>query len=110
MPASAATVPLSTLVTNRYAVSPKLVDVISHGPLMAPPAHVSTSWPVELSTRRQPAPMPCGVPALPGPFAGVGRLPTTTKPPGRTERAVVSPIPPGHGPVVDAWLIWANCV
>ena len=35
------------------------------------------------------------------PFA-VGRLPTTTQPPGSTVSAVVRPIPPGHGP--GRWL------
>src|SRR5271168_3860253 len=79
---------------------------MSHGPLIAPPAHVSTRLPDESRTRRQPAPMPCGVPTL----AVVGRLPTTTHPPGSTESAVVSPIPPGHGPAVEAWLICANWV
>ena len=54
--------------------------------------------------------MPCGVPSLSGPVAVVGRLPTTTQPPGRTDRAVVSPIPPGHGPAVEAWSIAANWV
>src|SRR5580700_5664271 len=83
---------------------------MSQGPLIAPPAHVSTSWPVEFSTRRQPAPMPWVVPAFPGPLAVVGRLPTTTHPPGRTDSAVVNPIPPGHGPVAEAWVIWANWV
>ncbi len=110
MPSSAATVPLSTLVTNKYAVLPMLVAVMSHGPLMAPPAQVSTSCPWSLSTSRQPGPMPCGVPASPGPLAVVGRLPTTTHPPGSTDSAVVRPIPPGHGPEVDAWVICANCV
>src|ERR1700722_9211819 len=54
--------------------------------------------------------MPWGVPSLSVPFAVVGRLPTTTQPPGSTDSAVVKPIPPGHGPDVDAWLIWANWV
>src|ERR1700681_1188083 len=108
IPASAATVPLRTLVTNKTASSPKLVDVMSHGPLIELSAHVSTSCPVELSTRRHPDPMPAGVPTLAGPDAVVGRLPTTTHPPGRMARAVVSPIPPGHGPDVDGWVIWAN--
>src|ERR1700685_871639 len=108
IPLSAATVPLSTLVTKRYAVFPKLVDVMSHGPLIAPPAHVSTSWPVESRTRRQPAPMPWGVPSLSVPFAVVGRLPTTTQPPGRIDSAVVKPIPPGHAPGSEADVMSAN--
>ena len=85
-----------------------VVEVMSQGPLMLPPAQVSTSCPIELSTRRHPAAAPCGVPASPGPLAVVGRLPTTTHPPGSTDSAVVSPIPPGQGPDVDAWLICAN--
>ena len=110
IPLSAATVPLSTLVTNRYAVLPIVVDVMSQGPLIAPPAHVSTSWPVEFSTRRQPAPMPCGVPrsrARSPWWAGFRRRPTLrggpTAPWSTRSR-------PGTVPVVEAWVIWANWV
>ena len=37
----ALTVPLSTLVTNRSAMLPKLAEVMSHGPLMPLPEMVS---------------------------------------------------------------------
>src|ERR1035441_2956554 len=97
----AATVPLRTLVKNNSVMGPALTEVMSHGPLMAPPEKVSTTCPELLSTRRQPAPVMM-LPSL------VGRLPTTTQPPGRTDRAVVSPTPPGQAP--GRWLgsIWAN--
>src|SRR5580704_13253181 len=43
-----------------------------------------------LITSRQPRSAADSIPAW------VGRLPTTTQPPGSTARAVVSPMPPGH--------------
>src|ERR1017187_3596589 len=90
----AATVPLSTLVKNNSVMGPAQTEVMSHGPLMAPPEKVSTTCPELLSTKRQPAPV-IVLPLL------VGRLPTTTQPPGRTERAVVSPTPSGQAPGGD---------
>ena len=39
---------------------------------------------------------PAGLATGSAPPVLAGRLPTTTQPPGRIERAVVSPIPPGH--------------
>ena len=65
---------------------------MSQGPLTSSPAIVRAAWPELSSASRQPA---CAVAALP--FA-VGRLPTTTYPPGRIASAVVRPTPPGHGP------------
>src|SRR3984957_13976407 len=87
----AATVPLRTLAKNNSVMGPALTEVMSHGPLMAPPEKVSTTWPELLGTRRPPGPVMV-LPSL------VGRLPTTTQPPGRTDRAVVSPTPPGQAP------------
>ena len=70
---AAATVPLSTFVTNSCANGPNsCTEVKSHGPLMPWPAHVSTGTPALLRTMRHPAsgvPVPCSV---------TGRLPTTT--------------------------------
>ncbi len=37
----------------------------------------------------------------------VGRLPTTTQPPGSIASAVVRPTPPGHAPGSGPW-IWAK--
>ena len=84
----AATVPFSTLVTNRSATPPKSAAVMSHGPLMSPPANVSRTWPHRSSTIRQPAPD-----TLP---PWVGSEPTITQPLRSTERAVVRPTPPGQ--------------
>src|SRR3984957_9646672 len=97
----AATVPLRTLVKNNSVMGPALTEVMSHGPLMAPPEKVSTTCPELLSTRRQPDPAMV-LPSL------VGRLPTTTQPPGRIDKAVVRPTPPGQEP--GRWLgsIWAK--
>ena len=70
---AAATVPLSTLVTNSSANGPNsCTEVMSQGPLMPWPAHVSTGTPALLRTMRHPA---SGVPL---PFSVTGRLPTTT--------------------------------
>src|ERR1700689_3987636 len=66
---------------------------MSHGPLMFAFDHVSTTTPLELRTMRQPAGLAVGS----APLAPVGKLPTTTQPPGRIDRAVVRPTPPGHG-------------
>src|SRR5215472_2042443 len=98
----AALVPFSTLVTNSCAVGPLLTEVISQGPLMPLPANVSRTWPWLSRTIRQPADAVAAEPAL------VGRLPTTTQPPGRIVSAVVRPTPPGHLPGSLAALILAN--
>src|SRR5579863_772416 len=65
---------------------------MSHGPLIPLPASVSTGRPVLSITIRQPA---CAVAAVP---SDVGKLPTTTKPDFNATSAVLSPMPPGHGP------------
>src|SRR5215831_20105672 len=100
----AATVPFSTLDTNRSAVAPASAAVMSQGPLIAPPDNVSTTVPDESSTSRQPA---CALAELP---FFVGRLPTTTNPLRSATSAVVSPRPPGQGPgslfgsIIANWL------
>ena len=99
-----ATVPLSTLVTKRVAMPPRSTAVMSHGPLIGGPDTVSTTFPIGSRTSRQPACMVADVPSL------VGRLPTTTQPLRRATSAVVSPIPPGHGPGSLFGLISANRV
>ena len=75
---------------------------MSHGPLIGPPAIVSTTFPWLLSTSRHPA-----LAVFDTPFE-VGRLPTITNPLRVTASAVVSPTPPGHGPGSAFGLIWAN--
>src|ERR1019366_3889265 len=66
---------------------------ISHGPLMSWLTQVAAGAPWLLSTMRQPVGFTAGkVPPL-----VVGRLPTTTQPPGSTASPVVRPTPPGHG-------------
>src|SRR5712672_2627135 len=77
---------------------------MSHGPLMPLPDRVSRTLPQRSSTSRQPA---LAVAAMP--FV-VGRLPTTTQPPCRTDSAVVRPIPPGQAPGRCLALIRANVV
>src|SRR5258708_251686 len=75
---------------------------MSQGPLIPGPENVSTAWPLLSSTMRQPD---CAVVAVP---SLVGRLPTMTHPERNATNAVVSPIPPGHGPGSDAALRFAN--
>ena len=87
----AATVPLSTLVTYSVVTKPWSTAVMSHGPLIGPPAIVLTTFPELSSASRHPA---LAVFALP---SEVGRLPTITNPLRVTASAVVSPTPPGHG-------------
>src|SRR5262252_10794311 len=65
---------------------------------------VSATFPLLLMTSRHPA---CAVAAVP---SVVGRLPTSTQPPGRMPRAVVRPTPPGHGPGSEEASICANTV
>src|SRR3974377_54338 len=65
---------------------------------------VSASCPLLLMTSRHPD---CAVALVP---SVVGRLPTTTQPPGRMPRAVVRPTPPGHGPGSLEASICANTV
>src|ERR1035437_4940318 len=82
----AATVPLSTLVTNRTArLLPSRTAVMSQGPLMSPPVIVPTTCPVALRIVSAPPPAAAELPP------GAGRLPTTTKPSWRTASAGVSP-------------------
>jgi hypothetical protein len=89
-------------VTNRSLRVPSLVAVMSQGPLMPCPERVSRTVPWLSSTSRQPGSAVAEVPPV------VGRLPTTTQPPGRTDSAVVRPIPPGQGPGRFAESIRAN--
>jgi len=65
---------------------------------------VSATWPWLLMTSRHPAFAVADMPFV------VGRLPTTTQPPGRMPRAVVRPTPPGHGPGRLDFLMCANTV
>ena len=84
----AATVPFSTLVTNRAATRPKSAEVMSQGPLMPWPVNVSRTCPHRSSTIRQPD--PDTLPPL------VGSEPTITQPLRSTVSAVVRPTPPGQ--------------
>src|SRR5579862_9561694 len=94
----AATVPLSTFVTNRdarlgwplFPVSSK--TVISHGPLIWASVIVSATLPLLSRTIRHPASAVAAVPS------DVGKLPTITQPLRSTTKAVVRPTPPGHAP------------
>ena len=88
----AATVPFSTFATKSVAPSPRSTVVMSHGPLIDPPASVSTARPRLLSTIRQPARAVAEEPSA------VGRLPTITQPLRSTPSAVVRPTPPGQRP------------
>src|SRR5471032_2203369 len=88
----AATVPFGTFVTNSSAPNGVGTAVMSHGPLIGPPDHGSTTWPPLSRTIRHPAAAVAAVSSV------VGRLPTTTHPPGRMLSAVVRPIPPGQEP------------
>src|SRR5215471_13238815 len=98
----AALVPFSTLVTNSCEAGPRLTEVMSQGPLMPLPANVSRTRPWLSRTIRQPADEVAAEPSL------VGRLPTTTQPPGRISSAVVRPTPPGQLPGSLAATILAN--
>src|SRR5215471_3780751 len=98
----AALVPFSTLVTNSCEAGPRLTEVMSQGPLMPLPANVSRTRPWLSRTIRQPADEVAAEPSL------VGRLPTTTQPPGRISSAVVRPTPPGQEPGSLAATILAN--
>src|SRR5450755_1862921 len=75
---------------------------MSHGPLIGPPAIVSTTFPVLSRTSKQPACAVWDMPSL------VGRLPTTTNPLRSAPSAVVRPTPPGQGPGNVAGLIEAK--
>ena len=92
-----------SLIHRRRAVSYGSIQHVGHedfgpaesadccevpGPLILPPDQVSTGVPALLRTIRQPDCAVAEVPSL------VGRLPTTTQPPGRVIRAVVRPTPP----------------
>src|SRR5487761_1151188 len=61
---------------------------MSQGPFMSPPFIVSMTLPLLLRTKRAPAVAVLGLPLV------VGRLPTTTSPLRKTDRAVLSPIGP----------------
>ena len=100
----AATVPFRTLVTKSSAAAPRLIAVMSQGPLMPWPDRVSAARPRLLTTIRHPAFAVLALPFL------VGRLPTTTQPPGSTSSAVVRPTPPGHRPGSVDRVMRANTV
>src|SRR5271170_676245 len=84
--------PPSALDTNTWADVALDFTVRSQGPTMSGFVMVSATVPWSFSTIRQPAG------SRPGstPPWEVGRLPTTTQPPGRMPSAVVSPMPPGQ--------------
>src|SRR5437879_5609213 len=84
--------PLSTMLTNIVVLEPSLTAVEPHGPWMLALAIVFTTLPLLSSTIRQPYLAVADLPLV------VGRLPTTTNPPGRMFSAFVSPTPPGHAP------------
>ncbi len=81
----AATVPLSTFVTNRVAWLPWSTAVMSHGPLMSAAVYVATTRPRASSTVSAPARAALDFPP------GAGRLPTTTNPSRSATSAVVKP-------------------
>ncbi len=66
------------------------------------PEKVSTTLPWLFKTSRQPALAVAEDPSV------VGRLPTITQPLRSTDKAVVRPMPPGHGLGKFAALIWAK--
>src|ERR1700728_3313234 len=85
-------VPLSALETNTLADVAVDVTARSHGPAMREFVIVVTGVPWLFSTIRHPAGLRPGR----SPPAVVGRLPTSTQPPGRMPSEVVSPMPPGQ--------------
>src|ERR1700735_1224946 len=91
-PCSVEVFPPSALDTNSSADVTVEDTVMSHGPAMSLLVMVSTGVPWSFSTIMQPAGSRPGS----APPAVVGRLPTTTQPPGRRARAVVRPPPPGQ--------------
>ena len=95
---------LRALETNRSAPERVVTAVMSQGPLMFALDHVSATRPLLESTMRHPAGFSDGS----APPALVGRLPTTTQPPGRIDNAVVSPMPPGQALAVGSDPIVAN--
>src|ERR1700729_4639504 len=84
--------PPRALDTNTVADVALDVTARSHGPVMWEFVRVLTGAPWSFSTIRHPAGLRPGR----APPAVVGRLPTSTQPPGRMASAVVSPIPPGQ--------------
>src|SRR5262245_31918617 len=91
-PLSVLVLPPSALETNTSADVALDFTAMSHGPAMFLLTMVLTGAPWLFSRIRHPA----GSTAGSAPPASVGRLPTTTQPPGRMPSAVVSPTPPGH--------------
>src|ERR1700678_300835 len=91
-PWSVEVLPPSALDTNSSADVAFDLTARSHGPTMSLLVMVSTGVPWSFSTMRHPAGSRPGS----APLAVVGRLPTTTQPPGKMPRAVVKPIPPGQ--------------
>ena len=84
--------PPRALETNTCADVPVDVTARSQGPTMFLLVMVSTGVPWSFSTIRHPAGFRPGS----APPVVVGRLPTTTQPPGRMPSAVVRPTPPGQ--------------
>src|SRR5580692_304973 len=84
--------PPRALDTNTCADVAVDVTARSQGPTMFLPVMVWTGAPWSFSTIRHPA---GSRPGSAPPFV-VGRLPTTTQPPGRMPSAVVRPMPPGQ--------------
>ena len=84
--------PPRALETNTCADVAVDVTARSQGPTMFLFVMVSTAAPWSFSTIRHPAGSRPGS----APLLVVGRLPTTTQPPGRMPSAVVRPTPPGQ--------------
>src|SRR5580658_7817628 len=103
-PPATLVLPPRALETNSAAVVGVLETARSQGPTMSLLVMLSTGVPLSLSTMRQPTGLSPGR----APPAAVGRLPTTTQPPGRMPSAVVRPIPPGHDMPAGSCENWAN--
>src|ERR1700722_15619659 len=92
VPLSVEVLPPRALDTNSDAVVGVDSTVMSQGPKTFLLLMVSTGVPLASRTMRHPAGLFFGS----APPVVVGKLPTTTQPPGRIPSAVESPIPPGQ--------------
>src|SRR5580693_319875 len=98
--------PPRALDTNTCADVAVDVTARSQGPTMFLLVMVSTEVPWSFSTIRHPAGSRPGS----APLFVVGRLPTTTQPPGRMPSAVVRPMPPGQAILAGSLATSANRV
>src|ERR1700728_1731062 len=104
IPWSVEVFPPSALDTNSSADVAVDFTAMSQGPTMSLLVMVSTGVPWSFSTMRQPAGSRPGS----APPAVVGRLPTTTQPPGRMPSAGGTPTPPGQDRPAGSAVMSAN--